>query len=218
MNSRMPTSRAAKADSLPAAAIDLKLEVVVLPVADVDRALTFYRSLGWRQDADIRKGEGFRVVQFTPPGSACSIHFGVGLTSAVPGSVQGTYLVVSDIEAARAALRARGAKVSEIFHRAPGEPSQRGRDPSGKTYSSYATFMDPDGNSWTLQEITSRLPGRISAEAMSFASVADLTNALQRAAAAHAAHEKKLGKADPEWPAWYAQYLASEQRGEAAPA
>ena len=141
---------------------DMKLEVVIIPVSDVDRAKRFYGSLGWRLDADFARGDAFRVLQFTPPGSACSIHFGTGITSAVPGSAQGLYLVVSDIEAARAELIGLGVEVSEVFHRAVGEAPRRGPHPQRQTYSSYATFSDPDGNGWLLQEVTARLPGRVS--------------------------------------------------------
>jgi len=141
---------------------DMKLEVVIIPVSDVDRAKRFYGSLGWRLDADFARGDAFRVLQFTPPGSACSIRFGTGITSAVPGSAQGLYLVVSDIEAARAELIGLGVEVSEVFHRAVGEAPRRGPHPQRQTYSSYATFSDPDGNGWLLQEVTARLPGRVS--------------------------------------------------------
>jgi catechol 2,3-dioxygenase-like lactoylglutathione lyase family enzyme len=140
--------------------MDMKLEVVVLPVADVDRAKRFYEQLGWRLDADFVTGPDFRVVQFTPPGSAASIHFGKGLTAAAPGAIQGLYLVVSDIEAARAHLVGRGVVVSEIFHKAPGTGPRPGLDPERRSYASFATFTDPDGNGWLLQEIRQRLPGR----------------------------------------------------------
>ena len=198
--------------------VDLKLEVVVLPVADVERAKRFYGGLGWRLDADISRGNDFRVVQFTPPGSPCSIHFGIGLTSAAPGTVQGTYLVVSDIDAARAELIQHGVKVSEVFHNTK-DGRISGPDPQRRTYASLATFSDPDGNRWQLQEITARLPGRVEAEATSFASSADLAAALRRAAAAHGEHEKRTGKADPEgWPDWYADYVVAEQAGKPLPA
>jgi catechol 2,3-dioxygenase-like lactoylglutathione lyase family enzyme len=150
--------------------VDMKLEVVVIPVSDVDRAKRFYGSLGWRLDADFPKGDDFRVVQFTPPGSPASIHFGKGVTTAAPGSAQGLFLVVTDIEAARAELVDRGVDVSEVFHRAVGESPQSGRDPEGRSYGSYATFSDPDGNRWLLQEITVRLPGRVDADSTTFAS------------------------------------------------
>ena len=153
-----------------AGTVDMKLEVVVIPVSDVDRAKRFYGNLGWRLDADFVVGDAFRVVQFTPPGSSCSIHFGTGVTSAVPGSARGLYLVVSDIEAARAELVARGVDVSEAFHRWVGEDPASGPDPARRSYASYATFSDPDGNEWLLQEVTVRLPGRVDAVDTTFTS------------------------------------------------
>jgi catechol 2,3-dioxygenase-like lactoylglutathione lyase family enzyme len=198
--------------------IDMKLEVVVLPVADVDRAKRFYGDLGWRPDADFVRGDAFRVVQFTPPGSACSIHFGKGLTSAAPGSARGLYLVVSDIEAARAELVGHGVDVSAVFHRGVGEGPQSGPDPERRSYSSFASFSDPDGNSWLLQEITARLPGRIDADATTFRSAIELATALRRAAAAHGEHEKRMGQQDADWPNWYAEYMVGEQAGKASPA
>jgi catechol 2,3-dioxygenase-like lactoylglutathione lyase family enzyme len=208
-----------------AGTVDLKLEVVVIPVADVDRAKEFYAGLGWRLDADFPFDNGFRVVQLTPPGSGTSVQFGSNMTTAVPGSAQGLYLIVSDIEAARADLAARGAKVSGVFHAgAPGAQFQPdgagrvdGRDPGHGSYSSFATFHDPDGNGWLLQEITARLPGRIDAAETAFASAAELAEALRRAAAAHGEHEKRTGEADPDWPAWYADYMVKEQAGEELP-
>ena len=199
--------------------LDMKLEAVVIPVADVDRAKRFYGGLGWRLDADFVVGDEFRGVQFTPPGSPCSIHFGTGLTSAEPGSASGLYLVVSDIEAARAELADRGAGVSEAFHRAgPGQPALPGPHPERSSYSSYASFSDPDGNSWLLQEVTVRLPGRVDPDQTSFSSSADLAKALRRAAAAHGEHEKRTGgQRDENWPDWYAEYLVREQSGEALP-
>ncbi|AWM28380.1 VOC family protein [Sinorhizobium fredii] len=197
-----------------APAVDLKLEVVVIPVSDVDRAKHFYGGLGWRLDADFAVGDGFRVVQFTPPGSPASLHFGKGITSAGPGTASGAFLVVSDIEAARAELIARGAEVSEIFHRAgPGQPPVSGRDPERNSYRSYATFTDPDGNGWLLQEVTERLPGRVDAGATTFASAADLASAFRRAEAAHGEYEKQLGHRDDDWPTWYAEYMVREQTG-----
>src|SRR5215831_4343119 len=163
--------------------VDFKLEVLVIPVSDVDRARRFYGGLGWRLDADIAVGDSFRVVQYTPPGSPCSIHFGKGLTSAAPGSAQGNYLVVSDIEAARAELIGRRVDVSEVFHNTS-EGRRSGPDPKRNTYASLATFSDPDGNRWLLQEITTRLPGRVDADVTAFTSVTDLAAALRRAAAA----------------------------------
>ena len=140
--------------------MDMRLEVVALPVSDVDRAKQFYTGLGWREDADFDVSESFRVVQLTPPGSTCSVHFGIGITTAPPGSAQHLYLVVDDIEAARAELNERGATVSEVFHSTPGEPPSEGPDPEGRSYASFASFSDPDGNGWLLQEIKERLPGR----------------------------------------------------------
>jgi catechol 2,3-dioxygenase-like lactoylglutathione lyase family enzyme len=198
--------------------VDMKLEVVVIPVSDVDRAKRFYGDLGWRLDADFVVGDTFRVVQFTPPGSPSSIHFGTGVTSAVPGSAQGLYLVVSDIEAARAELVRRGADVSDVFHVAgPGQPPLRGRDPERRSYFSYATFSDPDGNGWLLQEVTVRFPGRVDADDTTFASRADLASALRRAEAAHGEHEKRTGQRDADWPSWYAEYMVAEQAGKPLP-
>ena len=194
--------------------IPMKLEAVVIPVSDVDRAKRFYSDLGWRLDADFAVGDTFRVVQFTPPGSPSSIHFGTGITAAQPGTAQGLYLVVSDIEAARAELVAHGVEVSDVFHRAgPGQPALPGRDPDRRSYVSFASFSDPDGNSWLLQEITTRLPGRVEAEGATFASPADLASALRRAAAAHGEHEKRIGQHDADWPSWYAEYIVREQAG-----
>jgi catechol 2,3-dioxygenase-like lactoylglutathione lyase family enzyme len=195
----------------------MKLEVVVIPVSDVDRAKRFYSNLGWRLDADFVKGDAFRGVQFTPPGSSCSIHFGTGNTSAVPGSAQGLYLVVSDIEAAHAELVDRGVDVGEVFHRAVGEGPLSGPDPARRSYHSYATFSDPDGNSWLLQEVTVRLPGRVDADHTTFASSTELATALRRAAAAHGEHEKRIGQRDEDWPDWYADYIVREQAGEELP-
>jgi catechol 2,3-dioxygenase-like lactoylglutathione lyase family enzyme len=198
--------------------IDMKLEVVVIPVSDVERAKRFYGSLGWRLDGDF-VGDEFRGVQFTPPGSACSIHFGKGVTSATPGSARNLYLVVSDIEAARAELVGRGVDVSEVFHRAgPGKPPVSGHDPERHSYASFATFNDPDGNSWLLQEITARLPGRVDADDTSYTSQTELATALRRAAAAHGEHEKRAGgQYDTGWPDWYAEYMVREQAGQPLP-
>jgi len=205
--------------------VDLKLEVVVIPVSDIDRAKKFYGNLAWRLDADFAFPNGFRVVQFTPPGSACSIQFGTNITSAAPGSAQGLYLIVSDIEAARKDLVARGVGVSEVFH--AGTPGAqfpagasgrvRGPAPDHASYRSFATFRDPDGNGWLLQEITTRLPGRIDAAETAFASRADLASALRRAEAAHGEHEKRTGQRDANWPDWYAAYMVAEQAGEQLP-
>lgn len=197
--------------------VDMKLEAVVIPVSDVDRAKRFYGNLGWRLDADFVVGDAFRVVQYTPPGSPSSIHFGKGLTPAAPGSAQKLYLVVSDIEAARAELVGRGVAVSDVFHVAgPGQPPLSGRDPEGRSYVSFATFSDPDGNSWLLQEITMRFPGRVEGET-TFTSQADLANAFRRAAVAHGEHEKRTGGHDENWPDWYAAYLVAEQAGKELP-
>ena len=198
--------------------IDMKLEVVVIPVSDVDRAKRFYSNLGWRLDADFVVGDAFRVVQFTPPGSPSSIHFGKGVTSAAPGTAQGLYLVVSDIVAARAELVERGVDVSDVFHRAgPGKPPLSGPDPQRRSYFSYATFSDPDGNSWLLQEVTARFPGRVDADGTTFTSPAELAAALRRAEAAHGEHEKRIGQRDADWPSWYAEYMVREQTGKAPP-
>jgi len=197
----------------------------VIPVSDIDRAKDFYERLGWRIDADVAR-EGFRLLQINPPGSGCSIQFGTELTSAAPGSASGLYLIVSDIEAARAELIARGADVSEVFHEGaiggrfhPVGASDRvsGPAPEHQSYGSFATFEDPDGNGWLLQEITTRLPGRVDPAATSFASASDLSKALQRAAAAHGEHEARIGRADPDWPDWYAEYMVREQAGEELP-
>jgi catechol 2,3-dioxygenase-like lactoylglutathione lyase family enzyme len=207
----------------------MKLEIVVLPVSDVDRAKRFYGGLGWRLDADFASGDDYRVIQFTPPGSGCSVIFGKNVTGAAPGSVQGVYLIVSDIEAARAELRARGVEVSEVFHDSagvyagPDEPylfgrvRVRGRDPDRRSYRSFASFRDPDGNGWLFQEITARLPGRVDANSTAYASAADLAAAMRRAEAAHGVHEKKLGHRDENWPEWYADYMVREQAGKEPP-
>jgi len=205
------------------ATVDLKLEVVVIPVRDADASKEFYESLGWRLDADFAFDNGFRVVQFTPPGSGCSVQFGTNITTAPPGSAQGLYLVVSDIEAAHDDLAARGVKVSEVFH--PGSPGAQfqhvgpsdrisGRADEPSSYSSFVTFSDPDGNEWLLQEVTTRLPGRLDTATTAFATAADLENALARAAAAHGEHEARNGGVrDEQWPNWYAAYMVAEQAG-----
>jgi catechol 2,3-dioxygenase-like lactoylglutathione lyase family enzyme len=198
--------------------VDMKLEVVVIPVSDVDRAKRFYGGLGWRLDADFVTGDAFRGVQFTPPGSSCSIHFGRGVTSAVPGSAQGLHLVVSDIEAVRAELVDRGVDVSEVFHRAaPGKLPLSGPHPERRSYASFATFSDPDGNGWLLQEVTVRLPGRVDADNTTFTSATELATALRRAGAAHGEHEKRTGQRDADWPNWYAEYIVREQAGKELP-
>lgn len=195
------------------AAVDMKLEVVVIPVSDVERATAFYKKLGWRQDV-TPPGSG--VVQFTPHGSACSVQFGTKLTSAVPGSAQRTYLIVSDIGAARDAIATAGIEVGEIFHFGPDGPAG-GPDPEHGTYRSFATFSDPDGNTWLLQEITTRLPGRVDAAETSFGSASDLASALRRAETAHGEHEKRTGQRDENWPDWYAEYMVREQSGTELP-
>ncbi|TIL65696.1 VOC family protein [Mesorhizobium sp.] len=202
-----------------AGTVDMKLEVVVIPVSDVDRAKRFYGDLGWRLDGDFIVGDEFRGVQFTPPGSPASIHFGKGIPSAAPGSATGLYLVVSDIQAARAELLGRGVEVSEVFHRAgPGKPAISGPDPERRSYFTYATFNDPDGNEWLLQEVTTRFPGRIDSNTTSFASVSDLASAFRRASAAHGEHEARNGgQRDENWPDWYAAYMVAEQAGKPLP-
>jgi catechol 2,3-dioxygenase-like lactoylglutathione lyase family enzyme len=206
--------------------VDMSLEAVVIPVADVDRAKGFYTGLGWRLDADLPFDNGVRIVQFTPPGSGCSIQFGTQITSAAPGSAQDLYLIVSDIDAAREELAAHGATVSEVFH--PGAPGAQfqphgtadrisGPAPDDPSYRTFATFRDPDGNGWLIQQIITRLPGRVDAET-SFTSAADLAQALRRAAAAHGEHEKRMGGGyDANWPDWYADYLVAERAGTELP-
>jgi catechol 2,3-dioxygenase-like lactoylglutathione lyase family enzyme len=208
-------------------AVDLKLEVIVIPVSDVERAKQFYAKLGWRLDADFAGPDDYRVIQFTPPGSNASVIFGKNVTSAAPGSAQGLYLIVSDIEAARKELLGRGVAISEAFHTGgdvhvgSDEPYLFGRvrlsgpDPERGSYRSYASFSDPDGNGWLLQEVTARLPGRIDANGASFSSPADLASALRRAAAAHGEYEKQNGgQHDVNWPDWYAEYIVREQSGQ----
>jgi catechol 2,3-dioxygenase-like lactoylglutathione lyase family enzyme len=206
-------------DVMPSArTVDMKLEVVVIPVSDVDRAKRFYGGLGWRLDADFVIGDAFRALQFTPPGSSCAIHFGSGITSAVPGSARGLFLVVSDIEAARAELIGRGVDVSDVFHRpGPGKPPISGPDPERRSYFSYATFSDPDGNEWLLQEVTGRLPGRVEASATTFTSSTGLATALRRAGAAHCEHEERIGQRDANWADWYSRYMVAEQTGKPPP-
>ena len=201
----------AKATSV--ARVDMKVEVVVIPVSDIDRATQFYLRLGWRQDV-TPPGSG--IVQLTPHGSACSVQFGANLTSAAPGSAK-SYLIVSDIQDARKKLVAEGIEVSEIFHIGP-DGRVSGPDPKHGSYSSRATFSDPDGNGWLLQEVTTRLPGRVDSGVTSFGSASDLASALRRAEAAHGQHEKRIGKTDPNWPDWYAEYMAAEQAGTELPA
>lgn len=222
----MSTTDATTESNREVKAVDLKLEVVVIPVADPDRAKAFYAGLGWRLDADFAFDNGFRVVQFTPPGSAASIQFGSKITAAVPGSAQGLYLIVSDVQAARDELAGLGVGISDVFH--PGAPGAQfarsgadrvsGLDPDRATYGSFATFSDPDGNEWLLQEVTQRLPGRIDAAETSFASAADLAEAMRRASVAHGEHEKREGgEYDVNWPDWYAAYMVAEQAGAELP-
>jgi catechol 2,3-dioxygenase-like lactoylglutathione lyase family enzyme len=190
--------------------IDMKLEVVVVPVSDVERAKEFYKKLGWRLDVTPPT-----VVQFTPPGSWCSIQFGKTLTTAAPGSAK-SYLIVSDVVVARNQLVAAGIVVGEFFNFGP-EGRGEGLDPERRTYRSRASFSDPDGNVWVLQEITARLPGRVDPGVTSFSSASDLASALRRAAAAHGEHEKRIGATDSNWPDWYAEYMVREQTGEELP-
>jgi catechol 2,3-dioxygenase-like lactoylglutathione lyase family enzyme len=217
-----------RSNSATAERADMKFEVVVIPVSDTDRAKEFYGRLGWRLDADYDNGDDFRVLQFTPPGSGCSIIFGKNVTAAAPGSAQGLYLIVSDIQAARQELVAHGVDATEVFHDAAGvyagtdQPYLFGRlrvsglDPEHRSYRSFLSFSDPDGNGWLMQEITTRLPGRVAGDT-TYASAADLSQALQRAAAAHGQHEARTGQADPNWPDWYAEYMVREQAGEELP-
>jgi catechol 2,3-dioxygenase-like lactoylglutathione lyase family enzyme len=212
-----------------AAPIDMKFEIVVLPVSDVDRAKEFYAKLGWRLDADYAHENDFRVLQFTPPGSGCSVIFGKNVTAAAPGSAQGLYLIVSDLEAARGDLLRRGVEVSQVFHNegvytGADEPYLFGRarvsgpDAEHRSYRSFASFKDPDGNGWLFQELTTRLPGRVDSAATTFASANDLANAMRRAAAAHGKHEERTGgQRDENWPDWYASYMVAEQSGRELP-
>ena len=190
--------------------MDMKLEVVVIPVTDLDRATEFYRRLGWRLDVTPPI-----VVQLTPPGSGCSVQFGAHLTSAAPGSAEG-YLVVFDLQDALDQLAAAGIEVSEVYHLGPGGRAD-GLDPDRRSYSSRAVVHDPDGNTWLVQEVTTRLPGRIDSSATSFGSVGDLASAMRRAEAAHGEHEKRTGQADANWPDWYAAYMVAEQAGTELP-
>jgi catechol 2,3-dioxygenase-like lactoylglutathione lyase family enzyme len=202
--------------------VDMGLEVQIIPVSDADRSKQFYERLGWRLDDDVAPLDGLRIVQFTPPGSAASITFGLGLTTAAPGSAEAG-LVVSDIEAAHRELAGRGIEVSDIWHGPPFpvEARQPGPDPDRASYGSFCSFTDPDGNTWLVQEVTTRRPGRISATGRAFASAADLASALQRAEAAHREHEKRAGRShvfhrsgqEENWAAWYADYLVAEQAG-----
>jgi len=202
--------------------MNMKLEVVIIPVSDVDRAKAFYEKLGFRLDIDIVNGN-FRGIQFTPPNSGASIIFGKGVTSARPGSAD-LVLAVDNVDTAREDLIAHGVNVSEVFHYAGGpfnntieNPRVAGRDPEGRSYFSFASFQDPDGNCWLLQEITTRLPGRIDSAATTFNSASDLSSALRRAEAAHGEHEKRTGERDANWPDWYAKYMVAEQAGTELP-
>jgi catechol 2,3-dioxygenase-like lactoylglutathione lyase family enzyme len=207
--------------------LDMKLEIVVVPVSNVDRAKQFYGDLGWRLDADFPAADGYRVIQFTPPGSGASVIFGANVTAAAPGSAKGLYLVVSDIEAACKDLRSRGVKVSGPFHGGDahygtdephlfGSVRLGGPDPERRSYFSLASFSDPDGNGWLLQEITTRLPGRVEGDT-TFTSAAELAAAMRRAALAHGEHEKRTGGHDEKWADWYAEYIVRERAGEPLP-
>lgn len=210
--------------------VDMKFEFVVIPVSDVDRAKRFYGGLGWRLDADFASGDDWRVIQFTPPGSGSSVLFGKNVTAAVPGSAQGLYLVVSDIEAARNDLLGRGVEVSQVFHNAgdvfggTDEPYLLGRrrlsglEPERLSYRSFVSFSDPDGNSWLVQEVTVRLPGRVDTDVTTFTSPSELASAMRRASAAHGEHEARNGgERDENWPDWYAEYMVAEQAGKPLP-
>ncbi len=229
MNTQLRNITATEAAKVPK--VDMKFEIAVIPVSDVDRAKEFYQRIGWRLDADYAAPDGdFRVIQFTPPGSGASVIFGKNVTAAAPGSAQGLYLVVSDIAAARRALVERGVAVSPVFHGnagtyiGPDEPYLFGRvrvsgpDPEHSSYRSFASFKDPDGNGWLFQEVTARQPGRMAANQTTFSSAADLAAALRRAGAAHGEHEKRVGgRHDQTWPDWYAEYMVAEQAGTALP-
>ena len=230
MTQPKPAREADRTEKPGVAKVDMKFEIVVIPVSDVDRAKEFYTKLGWRFDGDFTNGDDWRGIQFTPPGSGCSVIFGKNITAAAPGCAQGLYLIVSDIEAARKELLDRGVEVSEVFHGAdnvhtgPDEPYLFGRirvsgpDPGHRSYRSYASFKDPDGNGWLLQEVTTRLLGRIDPATTTFASVNDLANAMRRASQAHGEHEARMGgQRDENWPAWYAAYMVAEQSGTELP-
>ena len=219
----MSASEVHDASRDPAAAnVAMHLEVEIIPVSDVDRSKEFYQRLGWRLDSDVAPLDGLRIVQFTPPGSGASVTFGLGLTTAMPGSAEGG-LIVSDIAAAHDELTGRGIAVSQIWHGPPFPPEARqpGPDPERASYGSFFSFTDPDGNTWLVQEVTTRLPGRVDPSNTAFASVADLASALRRAEAAHREHEKPAGRShhfhrsgqNEDWPAWYASYMVAEQAG-----
>ncbi|EIG61927.1 catechol 2,3-dioxygenase-like lactoylglutathione lyase family enzyme [Bradyrhizobium sp. JR4.1] len=227
-SSKNPSNKSASKPST-SPRIDQRLEVIVIPVSDVDRAKAFYARLGWRLDADFASGNDWRVIQFTPPGSACSVIFGRNVTAAAPGSARGLYLIVSDLEAARKDLLGRGIEVSAPFHGAgdvhagtdepylSGSVRVSGADPKRGSYGSFASFSDPDGNGWLFQEVTTRLPGRIAGDGTTFASQAALAAALRRAAVAHGEHEKGTGGHDENWADWYADYIVREQAGQPLP-
>jgi catechol 2,3-dioxygenase-like lactoylglutathione lyase family enzyme len=229
MNTQLRNVTATEAANVPK--VDMKFEIAVIPVSDVDRAKEFYQRIGWRLDADYAApGGDFRVMQFTPPGSGASVIFGKNVTAAAPGSAQGLYLVVSDIEAARQELIGRGVEVSEVFHGnagvhiGPDEPYLFGRarvsgpDPEHSSYRSFASFKDPDGNGWLFQEVTARQPGRMDPNQTTFSSAADLAAAFRRAGAAHGEHEKRVGGDHSQtWPDWYAAYMVAEQAGTPLP-
>ena len=229
-NSTEPKSSETASETAKVGAVAMKFEIVVIPVSDIDRAKSFYGGLGWRLDADFASGDDWRVIQFTPPGSGSSVIFGKNVTAAVPGSAQELYLVVSDIETARQELLGRGVEISEVFHGADDvyagtdEPYIFGRvrvggpDPEHRSYRSYASFRDPDGNGWLLQEVTSRLPGRVDTDVTTFTSSTELAAALKRAETAHGEHERRTGgQRDENWPAWYAEYIVNEQAGKTLP-
>ncbi|HKO30439.1 MAG TPA: VOC family protein [Nitrospiraceae bacterium] len=224
------TDNATDKDKTVAANVDMKFEIVVIPVSNIDRAKEFYGRLGWRLDIDYDNGKDFRVIQFTPPGSGCSVIFGTNVTAEAPGSAQGLYLIVSDIEVVRKELLGRGIQISQVFHAGDvsagtDEPYLFGRlrvsgpDPEHRSYRSFASFHDPDGNGWLFQEITTRLPGRIDSATTTFASSADLASAFRRAEAAHGRHEKNVlgGQRDENWSEWYAAYMVAEQAGTELP-
>ena len=222
----MNATQAGSDDAGGTARAPTNLEVIVISVSDVDRAKAFYARLGWRLDADVAVGDELRLIQFTPPGSGCSIQFGANLTSAPPGSARGLYLIVPDIEVARSGLLAQGVEVSKVFHEGalggrfhPAGADDRlgGPAPDRQSYGSFASFTDPDGNGWLLQEVTARLPGRVGPGSTSFASASDLAQALRRAEAAHGEHQQRIGAADPDWPDWYALYMVRERAGEELP-
>lgn len=190
--------------------VDMKLEVDFIPVSDVDRATQFYESLGWRKDVTPPG-----IVQFTPPGSWCSVQFGQNLMPAAPGSAKG-YLIVDDIVAARDKLTSANIPVSDLFHIGP-NGKESGLDPDRNSYGSFLSFNDPDGNNWVFQEVTTRLPGRIQADETSFSSAGDLADAMRRASTAHGEHEKRIGHADANWPDWYAAYMVAEEAGRPLP-